>query len=621
MKLAISTRSVAGLLKPKLTAIADAGFEGVELAESDLLCSPYSAEYAGAMLRELGLSCVAFAALCDFEGLSEEERARGLRRAEHKFDLMQDLGADLLVVTATTRPDSSDDDAHIVADLRELGTRAATRGMRIAYEPVVTAAHVKDHRRAARIVAAVAHPAVGLAVDTVGLARDVRELDFADFASEKIFHVEIADLAAQSMGLEWASRHHRLMPGQGDLPLRDFVAWLDSVGYEGPLSLEVDNDLFCTAAAERIAVDGMRALTWLIETVQTKSDARIEVRNVEFLEFCANDAEAPRLEHMLRTLGFVPVGRHRRKRVTRWRQGEINLVINCDPDGFARSFDVAHGVAACAVGLRVPDPAAALVRAASLQIATFSQSVAPGEYPMPAVLGVGDSLVYFMPEAQTAAIWDSEFEPLPVADTSGAGLRWIDHFTQVTRDNELASWLLFYVAMFRAGKTRQIEVPDPVGRTISQAIDTAGGRMRVVLNAPQGEQTLASRFIESAGGAGVQQIAFATDDIFATAERLAVLGVETLQVPANYYAALTAEFGLTSELVQRLAAHHILYDRDAHGEYFQIVTRALAKRFFFEIVERRGYMGHGEANVPVQLAAQSRYRNLPPTMSAARPLG
>ena len=620
MLLAISTASVAGLLKPKFTAIADAGFEAIELAESDLLSSPYSAEYTGALLREHGLRCIAFDGLRDFEGLTGAEHASALRRAEFKFDLMQDLGVELLIVTASSRRDASFDDRRIADDLRVLGERAHARGLRIAYEAASGAAHVRTLQQAAAIVAAVGHPAVGLSLDTTLL--DVEEsAALANFDISKIFHVSIADLASEPIGTAWAAQHHGLLPGQGDLPLASLVATLQAKKFGGTLCLAATNDLFRTVAAERIAQDGMRALTWLVECATATPDPRIAVENVEFIEFCADDIEAPRLEHMLRTLGFVPIGRHRSKLVTRWKQGDINLIVNCDPDGFARSFDVTHGVAACAIGLRLADPAAALLRAERLQIPRYVPSAVVGD-AMQALLGVGDSLIYLMPTTEVAKIWADEFEPLPTeARAVDAGLLWVDHFTQVTRDNELASWVLFYLSMFRAEKTPQTDLPDPVGRTLSQAIDAVGGRMRVVLHAPQGAQTLASRFLEVAGGAGVQQLAFATNDIFAAAVRLEALGIETLPVPANYYAGVAAEFGLPAELVQRLADHQILYDRDAHGEYFQIVTRALAKRFFFEIVERRGYRGHGERNVPVQLAAQSRFRNLPPTMTAERPLG
>jgi 4-hydroxyphenylpyruvate dioxygenase len=121
-------------------------------------------------------------------------------------------------------------------------------------------------------------------------------------------------------------------------------------------------------------------------------------------------------------------------------------------------------------------------------------------------------------------------------------------------------------------------------------------------------QTLSSRFLHGFHGAGVQHIALATADILSSAQRLAELGLETLPIPQNYYEDLEARFGLDQTLLERLAKLNILYDRDTDGEYFQLYSRAFAKRFFFEFVERRDYRGYGAANAAIRLAAQSRYR-------------
>jgi len=132
--------------------------------------------------------------------------------------------------------------------------------------------------------------------------------------------------------------------------------------------------------------------------------------------------------------------------------------------------------------------------------------------------------------------------------------------------------------------------------------------LRILLNASTAQQTLSSRFLDKFMGAGVQHLTFRTPDIFASADRMRRLGVDLLPIPRNYYEDLAARFALEPALVERLAARHILYDRDAGGEYFQYTTRAFDKRFFFEIVERRGYDGYGAPNAPVRLAAQARYR-------------
>jgi 4-hydroxyphenylpyruvate dioxygenase len=150
---------------------------------------------------------------------------------------------------------------------------------------------------------------------------------------------------------------------------------------------------------------------------------------------------------------------------------------------------------------------------------------------------------------------------------------------------------------------------DPLGLVQTQAIESAEGGLRITLTGSASQQTLSARFLQGFHGSGVQHIALATADILAAARRLRELGLATLPIPQNYYEDLDARFGLDPELLAQLAQFNILYDRDSDGEYFQLISRAFAKRFFFEIVERRGYRGFGAANAAIRLAAQSRYRD------------
>jgi 4-hydroxyphenylpyruvate dioxygenase len=174
---------------------------------------------------------------------------------------------------------------------------------------------------------------------------------------------------------------------------------------------------------------------------------------------------------------------------------------------------------------------------------------------------------------------------------------------------QMLSWLLYYYALFDVSKAPLVEIADPVGLVQSQALHSADGGLRLTLNSSAAIQTLSSRFLQGFHGAGVQHIALATSDILRSAARLAELGLETLPIPRNYYEDLEARFGLDGGLLERLAERNILYDRDTDGEYFQLYSRAFAKRFFFEFVERRDYRGYGAANAPIRLAAQSRYRD------------
>ena len=616
----IATVSVSGTLDSKLRAIAEARFEGVEIFENDLLSYPASARQVGAMMRELGLQCTVFQPFRDFEGMPPALRQRVFDRAERKFDVMQELGTDLVLVCSNVSPAALGDRGRIVADFHELGERAARRGLRVGFEALAWGRHIWDHREAWAVVRAVNHPAIGVILDSFhSLARAVPIESLRCIDPQKIFLVQIADAPLLTMDpLSW-SRHFRCMPGQGDMPVVDYVSTLVDIGYDGVLSLEIFNDCFRAGSASAVAIDGRRALTFLHDQVQRKLRPhappmlapKATCRGVEFIEFCVSGAEAVPLGELLYSLGFVPVGQHRSKAVTQWRQGDIHLVVNCEKR-FAHAYDAMHGAAVCAIGLRVDDVEATMQRARALQISACSQPVGPGEFNIPAIRGVGGSLVYFVEAEQTERSWSNEFVILAVNDPpSDAGLRRVDHIAQAIPYEEMLSWLLYYVSLFKVTKTPQMEIADPVGLVLSQAVQSCDGSFRITLNGSAAAQTLPSRCLHAYMGAGVQHIALATDDIFGTAERLQDLGMECLPIPPNYYDDLVTRFVLEEAVIARMATCNILYDRDADGEYFHLYSQAFAKRFFFEIVQRRGYDAYGAANAPIRLAAQSRYKNDP----------
>jgi len=171
---------------------------------------------------------------------------------------------------------------------------------------------------------------------------------------------------------------------------------------------------------------------------------------------------------------------------------------------------------------------------------------------------------------------------------------------------EMLTWLLFYTSLLDLSKTPEQDVLDPGGLVKSQVVQAGDGALRVVLNASQSKHAMSSRFLSEAFGSGVQHIAFATTDIFATIKRLKANGVALLSVPENYYDDVESKTDLTTEQIDELRQHNLLYDRDANGEYLQAYTQTFEDRFFFEIVERRGYKGFGAGNAPIRLAAQSR---------------
>ena len=285
-------------------------------------------------------------------------------------------------------------------------------------------------------------------------------------------------------------------------------------------------------------------------------------------------------------------------------------MVNCEPEGLAHSYDVVHGASVCAIGLRVTDVAAALSRAKALNVQRYAQPTRPDEMEIPSVRGVGGSLLYFVEDGLQEAMWAHEF---PTAIQPGPcramlGLERVDHVAQTMRYEEFLSWLLYYLALFDVSKTPQVEIADTLGLIQSQAVEARDRSVRFTLNGSQATQTLSSLFIHNYMGAGVQHIAFETEDIFAAAQAARANGLEALEIPRNYYEDLESRFGLDPALTDRMADLGILYDADGDAEYFQFYSRAFAKRVFFEVVERRGYQAYGATNAAIRLAAQARFK-------------
>ena len=620
MKTSIATVSIAGDLTEKFAAISAAGFDGVEIFENDFLAFDGSPRDVGRMAVDEGLAITLFQPFRDFEGLPEPQRSRAFDRAERKFDVMQELGTDLMLVCSSVSPVSLGGIDRAAADFHELGERAAKRGLRIGYEALAWGRHVNDHRDAWEIVRRAAHPNVGLILDSFHtLARRIELASIRSIPGDKIFIVQLADAPLIEMDLLYWSRHFRNMPGEGDLPVREFMQAVAATGYDGYLSLEIFNDQFRGGSARAISVDGKRSLVWLMDQVQRREPAlkvavpsmpdRIGVDGVEFVEFAANRQGAEELAPLLRTLGFVEVGRHVSKDVSLYRQGEINIVINTERQGFAHSSFVVHGTSAYAIGLKVEDAAATVIRANALGAEIYNQPVGPGELSIPAIRGVGGGLIYFLdPKTDLANVWDIEFTPVTAtSSTNGVGLRRIDHVGQTMSQEEMPSWLLFYASIFRTRKTPMVDVVDPAGIVRSQVIEGLDKRFRLTLNGAQSRRTLAGHFVAETFGSGVQHLALATDDIFATAEKLQATGFEPVPISMNYYDDVEARFGLDPGLADRLRAANILYDRDDNGEFFQLYAPTFGEGFIIEIVQRRGaYAGYGAPNAPFRIAAQKR---------------
>ena len=627
----IATVSLSGTLLGKLEAAAAARFDAVEIFEIDLVNYPGTPDEIRRTAAALGLGISLYQPFRDFEAAPPERRQRNLDRAERKFDVMQQLGASLMLVCSNVAADTLDDDAQAAADLAALAERAARRGLKIGYEALAWGRRVSDYRHAWRIVEQAAHPSLGLIVDSFhSLAIDDDLTELGRIPAERIFFVQVADAPRLKMDVLSWSRHFRCFPGQGQLDVAGFLAPIVANGYAGPLSLEVFNDDFRSASARQTALDGMRSLLYLEEKTAERVAAatpapRVQAdlfspppapsyRGFEFLEFAVEAAAETELGRWFEQLGFVRLGRHKSKNVTLYRQGEVNFIINAEPDSFAHAFFLLHGPSICAMAFGVSEKQQALNRARLYHCQPFEGRVGPNELVIPAIRAPDGSLIYFVEQHEGAAtIYDVDF----VLDagarqrTAEPGLARIDHVALALPAGDLDGWLLFYKAVFGFEADDLVVLPDPYGLVRSRAVTSRCGKIRIPLNISESRNTATARFVSTYSGAGVNHIALTTPDIFATAERLAGSGVPLLKIPDNYYDDLAAKHGLAQETVDRLARHGILYDRSSDGEYFQLYTAAFDDRFCFEVVERRGYRDYGAVNAPVRMAAQTQSRSTP----------
>ncbi|MGQ4437142.1 bifunctional sugar phosphate isomerase/epimerase/4-hydroxyphenylpyruvate dioxygenase family protein [Streptomyces sp. SAS_260] len=610
MRTSIATVSLSGSLTEKLTAASRAGFDGVEIFENDLLASPLSPEEIRARCADLGLAIELYQPMRDIEAVPEAEFARNLRRARHKFEVMRRLGADTVLVCSSVSPLAEDDDALAAAQLSQLADLAQEFGVRVAYEALAWGRHVSTYDHAWRIVEAAGHPALGTCLDSFHiLSRGSDPKGIADIPGEKIFFLQLADAPLLAMDvLQW-SRHYRCFPGQGGFDVAGLVRHVLSTGYDGPLSLEIFNDVFRQAEAGPTAVDAQRSLLVLQETVGlSEPPAPVVPTGIAFAELVTPDAEP--VTALLAALGFTRTARHRGKPVDLWQQGEARILVNTGP---ALRRD---GTALAAIGLESPDPEGAARRAEALLAPVLPRRRTPEDARLDAVAAPdGTELFFCAPDTPEHPCWRADFADisgqLPQGigaehPTSGqlptaTGVHRIDHLALTQPWHHFDEATLFHRSVLGLQAQESVDVADPYGLLRSRAVTTPDGSVRIALSvgAAPGED-----------GAHAQHIALATDDVVAAARRFRDSGGQLLRIPANYYDDLAARFDFSEGELATYQDLGILYDRDAGGAFRHCYTRTVG-RVFFELVQRApGYRGYGAQNAPVRLAAQHTAKRL-----------
>ena len=346
----------------------------------------------------------------------------------------------------------------------------------------------------------------------------------------------------------------------------------------------------------------------------------------EFIEYAAPDPVA--LGRLFKSMGFVAIARHRHKNVTLYRQGGVNFIINAEPDSFAQRFARLHGPSICAIAFRVQDAALAYRRALELGAWGFDSKSGPMELNIPAIKGIGDSLIYFVDRWRgkngvapggigDISIYDVDFEPVAGAEASpaGCGLTAIDHLTHNVHRGRMREWAEFYERLFSFREVRYFDIEGKLTGLKSKAMTSPCGRIRIPINESSDDKSQIAEYLDLYRGEGIQHVALATDDIYATVRAMKSRGVAFQDTIDAYYDLVERRLPAHGENLEALRELRILIDGSAdqavsggEGEphaggparspelLLQIFTRTVIGPIFFEIIQRKGDEGFGEGN-------------------------
>jgi len=348
-----------------------------------------------------------------------------------------------------------------------------------------------------------------------------------------------------------------------------------------------------------------------------QADNPLGMAGLEFVEFAApNPAE---LGRRFEQLGFKAIARHVSKAVTLYRQGQMNFLVNAEPDSFAARYAQEYGTGICAIGVRVDNAQRAFEHAISLGAWAFEgERVGPAELSIPAIQGIGDSHLYFVDRWRgrggqrggvgDISIFDIDFRPIDVAtahtdlDHGGTGLTGVDHLTQTVGAGRIAEWLDFYRDLLHFREIHEINANWHVAEE-SRVMVSPDGELRIPLYEEGTRRTqLLHDYLPEHPGEGVQHIALATDDILASVDALKANGVEFVEPPPAYYGTVDVRLPGHGVDLEALRKRHVLIDGEIGEDgvprlFFQTFVKRHAGEIFFEVVQRSGHHGFGEGNL------------------------
>jgi len=322
----------------------------------------------------------------------------------------------------------------------------------------------------------------------------------------------------------------------------------------------------------------------------------------EFVEYTAPDPEL--LRDLFTKMGFPAVARHRRKAVTLHKQQDINFIINSEPASYAAEYAKAHGPSACAMAFRVKDSKAAFDRALKLGATAAKTDVGKGELDIPAIEGIGGSLLFFVDKyADKGSIYDVDFDFFDdwqqIEADHASHLTYIDHLTHNVHRGRMEVWADFYERLFNFREIRYFDIEGKQTGLFSKAMTSPCGKIRIPLNESQDDKSQIEEFLREYKGEGIQHIALGSDDIYKAVDIIRARGIPFQDTPDTYYEMLPERIQGHGESIPELEKRRILMDgapTEGQGLLLQIFTQNVIGPIFFEIIQRKGNEGFGEGN-------------------------
>ena len=318
-----------------------------------------------------------------------------------------------------------------------------------------------------------------------------------------------------------------------------------------------------------------------------------------FVEFTGPDPDA--LARLFLAMGFTHLSNHRSKNVRRYAQGAINFLLNMEPAGQVGRFRAEHGPSANAMAFRVADASRALAMAIERGATAVTGRAGPGELNLPGIEGIGGSHLYLVDERGGADIWDIDFDPVAgaIAEDHSVGLHTLDHLTHNVNRGRMDHWAGFYERIFGFREIRYFDIEGQSTGLFSKAMTAPDNKIRIPLNESQDDHSQIEEFLREYNGEGIQHLALATDDIFATVDALRANGIRFQDTNDSYFDLIDKRLPGHGHDVAEMRARRILIDgspETGDGLLLQIFTENMVGPMFFEIIERKGNDGFGEGN-------------------------